>query len=107
MSSVVSCDHPFMPYYHFFVSCGHSFLCHVTVLSRHLSRHGCVHTNPPPPITCPLQMELGSTVVATVEYKTAYYVLCSCSTIAGVYPAFGIFDAVSGSTAGGSSSPTP
>eukprot|EP00731_Ephydatia_muelleri_P020460 Em0013g187a len=38
-------------------------------------------------------MELGSTVMATVEYKTPYYVLCSCSTIAGVYPAFGIFDA--------------
>ena len=46
-------------------------------------------------LCAPLQMELGSTVLVTVEYKTPYYILCSCSTIAGVYPAFGIFDAVS------------
>ena len=47
-----------------------------------------------------LQMELGSIVTVTVEYKTANYVLCSCSTIAGVYPAFGIFDAVSKAVGG-------
>lgn len=38
-------------------------------------------------------MELDSTVTIAVEYKTPYYVLCNCSTIAGAYLAFGIFDA--------------
>ncbi len=46
------------------------------------------------PLALP-QFQLSSSLNATVEYLTPYYLICSCATIAGVQLAYGLMDTVS------------
>ena len=41
------------------------------------------------------ELQPGSTLLATVEYKTPHYFVLSCSTIAGARLAYGVMDSVS------------
>ncbi len=47
------------------------------------------------PLLLLLQLQLSSSLNATVELMTPYYLICSCSTIAGLQLAYGLMDTVS------------